>query len=220
MKILSFITLFSLIIISALYPYVLTALSETSYPVKFLLEGPVIVNVIYNNSDILIDRNTTLTLSGEVTLKALPISLGYVVLIDGRKVSNTSLNINGPTTINVTAITSYVNLSIHIFGKGIVTVQLSNGSSYYISENKTFTVENYSFIYINVPFDQNVVFNHDVESNFYVMLVNGSTSVNVTFLPNKNISSHAKMSLNITGIALGLIALAFYLFFRRKSSSN
>ncbi|QGR19984.1 hypothetical protein D1868_08300 [Stygiolobus azoricus] len=212
--------LFSLVIIQALYPYVLTSLGETSYLVKFLLEGPVIVNIIYNNSNILIDSNTTLTLSGKITLKALPTSLGYVVLIDGRKVSNTSLNINGPTTINITAIPSYVNLSVYVFGKGVVTVQLSNGSSYSISENKTFTVKNYTFVYINAPFNQNVIFNHNIESNFYVVLLNGSTSINVTFLPNKNISPQSKTQLNLTGIALGIIALAFYLFFRRKSSSN
>jgi len=219
MKLLS-LMLFSLIIIQALYPNVLTSLGETSYPVKFLLEGPVIVYLIYNNSDILIDSNTTLILSGKITLKAIPTSLGYVVLIDGEKVSNISLDINAPTTINVTAIPSYVNLSIYIFGKGVVTVQLSNGSSYSISENKTFKVKNYTFVYINAPFNQNVIFNHDIESNFYVVLLNGSTSINVTFLPNKNISPQFKTQLNLTGIALGMIALAFYLFFRRKSSSN
>ena len=192
-------------------PFTLHAYSTV---VTFHLYGPVIVVVNYNNTELFITQNESVALTGHVIIKAQPTALGYVIYINGKRTDMVALNVTEPTIINVTAVPTYVTVKINVIGKGSINLQLSNGTTVTITKNVTFRVQNYSYIYLTTPFSQNVIINN-VRSNFYVTLITNSTTINVTFLPNKK--KDLNTPLNLTGIALGVIALAIYLFTRKKS---
>ncbi|BCU69451.1 hypothetical protein [Stygiolobus caldivivus] len=212
--------LISLLVLFIVFSSTLGSASNSTppYQVKFRIYGPVVVTLIYDNTTTLINTNTSMPLYGKITIDAQATSLGYSIFINGEKTSNLTLNVYSPMTVNVTAVPTFVNLKINIIGRGSVNLQLSNGTSITISRNTTIRVQNFSFIYVSAPFNQNIIFNNNIQSNFYVILVNQSTSLNVTFTDLSKSNKSDSPTFNFVGIALGLIAISIYLFTRKKST--
>ncbi|QIW25071.1 LPXTG cell wall anchor domain-containing protein [Sulfolobus sp. S-194] len=185
-----------------------------SYTLKIIVRGPVEVLVITNSSSIFLHNSTLLTFNRSVIISVSPLNPGYYVEINGTKYTEYTRAINSSETLNITAIPEFVKVSLNLSGSGKIRLTFSNGSSIIVNKSTEFYALNNSLLYI---YSSKTMFINNVTTNFYILALNNNITLNITFLNNKSSSAgNVSNSQGFIGIGLGLIALSFYLFFKKR----
>ncbi|MFP3260984.1 MAG: LPXTG cell wall anchor domain-containing protein [Sulfolobus sp.] len=201
-----------------LFVLTLSSLIVNSYSVKIFLEGPVALIISQDGSSnvIYVTQNTTLNLQGNISITAYPLLPGYTIQINGKNVTSLNLNVTAPETIRVISHPTYVYLTIMLHGNGYVRVTLENGTTYTLNSTSKLRIQNMSYVLISTPLSRESIINGS-QTNFYILYLDNNTTINVTIL-SSNRSSFSLTPISLTGIGLGLILLAIYIFFRRKEN--
>lgn len=194
------------------FPYVVTAKT-----LKVIIKGPADVLLSsFNGSFLLINNSTSVTFNGSVKITVFPVEPGFYVTVNGTPVYTTySLTINKSEVLLIESKPEYVKVSIYINGSGYLKVMLNNGTSFTINKSISFLVLNESLVYLSSP----KVFEIDgAKTSFYLLVPSNNVSLHVTFLKSE-ISGQQPIRISsqgFIGIGLGIIALSFYLFIKKR----
>ncbi|MBB5253850.1 hypothetical protein [Sulfurisphaera ohwakuensis] len=205
------------LLLSLLIILIFVVLSTTvtnSYVLKIIIKGPVEVLVITNDSSIFLHNSTLLTFNRSVIISVSPLNPGYYVEINGTRYIEYTRAINSSETLNITAIPEFVKVSLNLNGSGNIRVTFSNGSSIIMNKSTEFYALNNSLLYI---YSSKTMFINNITTNFYILALNNNITLNITFLNDKSSSAdNVSNSQGFIGIGLGLIALSFYLFLKKR----